>query len=671
MYNRILSTLGSKANKELLEQLEKLVQETDEKVEIVQKESEAAKQLAEKVQENLKNYQTTIIESVNPPTTGLEDGKTLWLDISNGKPGILKLWKNGDWEPVVPDVESVKQETLEQVNKDIESAKTELNQKVQEAQEQATGQFNEVQESLQGVSRTISDVQNEQGNINKKVTQIEQTSEGFKTSIEELTKQGNEIGDKVNTIEHTVEGTQQTIADIKSTTDGLTKTTTEIKEQAGKITEKMSSLEKREVNVRNYVINSDFSNSNNNWVGITNPVTTKIIDVNIPEVPTIKKGLQVTSNKAFIHQNLRADLFKKKRGVVSCYVDVKTVTSTNEFPRLYMRFTYDQNGTNKNYYAIISQKEITNGWERISVPFDTTKYAGTLKEVRVNLATANTTTVDATFTGILVTFGDYLENWNHAPEDLISQGTFTEKTTEIEKSVDGIKENITKVENTQTSFDKRVTNVEKTSDVINQSVSKLQETQTQQGKAISEAQATIKQHSDELALSVKMKDVEDYVGGIGSINLIRNAKLTNGVKYWKLHDATRTHIDTTVVKDGINSFKTVSTGNTSNHYYGAEQTVELREGETIVASAYFRTDNPAGLDQGAALEIKFLGSGGLIKLVSEELKLAKDQWLKVYKSAIAPSGTVKAIFRYQVRRNGTLWMAQPMLQVGTIPSSFL
>ncbi len=52
--------------------------------------------------------------------------------------------------------------------KDIETTKTELNQKVQDAQNQATGQFNEVKESLQSVSRTISDVQNEQGNINKK-----------------------------------------------------------------------------------------------------------------------------------------------------------------------------------------------------------------------------------------------------------------------------------------------------------------------------------------------------------------------------------------------------------------------------------------------------------------------------------------------------------------------
>lgn len=41
------------------------------------------------------------------------------------KPGILKIWTGAAWESVVPDVESVKKETLEQVNKDIESAKTE------------------------------------------------------------------------------------------------------------------------------------------------------------------------------------------------------------------------------------------------------------------------------------------------------------------------------------------------------------------------------------------------------------------------------------------------------------------------------------------------------------------------------------------------------------------
>ncbi|MBP3968008.1 phage tail protein [Bacillus sp. WL1] len=511
IYNRILSSLGNK--QEMIDQLDKLVQDANETASNAKKESEAAKALAEKVQENIKNNTVEIIESKNPPTTGLKPYKTLWRDISNGKPGILKIWTGIDWESVVPDVESVKKETLDQVNKDIESTKTELNQKVQEAQNQATGQFNQVQEGLQGVSRTISNIENKQGEIDKKVTKFEQDSNGFKTSIETLTKKDGEITNKLNTVESNVEGTTKIISDVQQTTSELKKTTTEIEEKAGKITEKLTSLETREVTVRNYVINSDFSNDKYGWNGITNAVTTKIVDVTIPSVPEIKKGLQLTSNGAFVTQILQTEPFINKKGIASCYVDVKTVTSTSEYPRLYMRFTYVQNGKDQNYYSIFPQKEVTNGWKRISVNFDTTKYTGTLKEVRVNIATANTTTVDATFTGIMVTFGDLLESWNLAPEDGVTQGTFQSKTTEIEKSVDGIKETITKVENNQSGFENRVATVEKDATSIKQNVSLIQNTQTEQGKQLQEAKAGWENTAKALEGKVELKQVEDYVAG--------------------------------------------------------------------------------------------------------------------------------------------------------------
>ncbi|MEB9905420.1 phage tail spike protein [Bacillus anthracis] len=511
IYNRILSSLGNK--QEMIDQLDKLVNEVNETASNAKKESEAAKALAEKVQENVKNNTVEIIESKNPPTTGLKPFKTLWRDISNGKPGILKIWTGTAWESVVPDVESVKKETLDQVNKDIETTKTQLNQKVQEAQNQATGQFKEVKESLQGVSRTISDVQNEQGNINKKVTQIEQTSDGFKQSIESLTKKDTEINSKLNTIESTVEGTKQTISDIQSDTESLKKTTTEIKAEAGKITEKLTSLETREVNVRNYAINSDFSNDKNEWTGITNAVTTKIVDVTVPSVPEIKKGLQITSSSAFVTQILQTEPFINKKGVASCYVDVKTVTSTSEYPRLYMRFTYDQNGKDQNYYAILPQKEVTNGWKRISVKFDTTKYTGTLKEVRVNIATANTTTVDATFTGIMVTFGDLLESWNLAPEDGVTQGAFQSKTTEIEKSVDGVKTTVTNVQNSQAGFEKRMSTVEQTATGLSSTVSNLNNVVSDQGKKLTEANTKLEQQATAINAKVELKQVEDYVAG--------------------------------------------------------------------------------------------------------------------------------------------------------------
>lgn len=39
------------------------------------------------------------------------------------------MWNGKGWELLIPDVESVKQETLKQVNKDIQLTKEELNKK--------------------------------------------------------------------------------------------------------------------------------------------------------------------------------------------------------------------------------------------------------------------------------------------------------------------------------------------------------------------------------------------------------------------------------------------------------------------------------------------------------------------------------------------------------------
>ncbi|HDR4898585.1 TPA: phage tail protein [Bacillus cereus] len=169
IYNRILSSLGNK--QEMIDQLDKLVNDANETASNAKKESEAAKTLAEKVQENIKNNTVEIIEAKNPPTTGLIDRKTLWLDISNGKPGILKLWKDSIWDPVVPDIESVKHEV--------------------------SGQFNEVNETLQGFSRTIVDLKNDQGTIDKKVTAIEQTASGLSSTVSNLNNSIDAQGKKI------------------------------------------------------------------------------------------------------------------------------------------------------------------------------------------------------------------------------------------------------------------------------------------------------------------------------------------------------------------------------------------------------------------------------------------------------------------------------------------
>ncbi|MGH1280877.1 phage tail spike protein [Bacillus basilensis] len=468
IYNRILSSLGNK--QEMIDQLDKLVQDANETASNAKKESEAAKALAEKVQENIKNNTVEIIESKNPPTTGLKPFKTLWRDISNGKPGILKIWTGTAWESVVPDVESVKKETLDQVNKDIESTKTELNQKVQEAQNQATGQFNEVKESLQGVSRTISDVQNEQGNINKKMTRIEQNSDGFKTSIESLTKKDNEISSKLNTVESTVEGTKKTISDVQQTTSELTKTTTEIKEQAGKISEKLTSVETK--------INNDRAGGRN-----------LLLDSNVKYEKT-----EYLINQYSLTENFFAG-------------EEYTFVIKGSAPQG-QKFGIWQNGGSNNvgYATSVYANGITY------VTFKAVA-ATSGNERKLSLYNYPSNTTKAVVEWVALYKGNKPQDWTPAPENQVTTGEFTKKTTEIEKSVDGVKTTVTNVQNSQAGFEKRMSTVEQTATGLSSTVSNLNNVVSDQGKKLTEANTKLEQQATAIGAKVELKQVEDYVAG--------------------------------------------------------------------------------------------------------------------------------------------------------------
>ncbi|HDR3896219.1 TPA: phage tail protein [Bacillus cereus] len=468
IYNRILSSLGSK--QELIDQLDKLVKDANETASNAKKESEAAKTLAEKVQENLKNNTVDIIEAKNPPTTGLKPYKTLWRDISNGKPGILKIWTGAAWESVVPDVESVKKETLEQVNKDIESTKTELNQKVQEAQNQATGQFNKVQEGLQGVSRTISNIENKQGEIDKKVTQFEQDSNGFKTSIESLTKKDNDISNKLNTVEQTVEGTKKTISDVQQTTSELKKTTTEIEEKAGKISEKLTSVETKvnsdKAGGRNLVLKSNVKYEKTDYLISQYSLTENFVAGE--EYTFVIKGSVPQGQKFGIWQNGGSSNVGYATSVYAngiTYVTFKAVATTSGNERKLSLYNYPS-GTTKSIVEWVALYK-----------------------------------------------GNKPQDWTAPPEEQVTTDEFTQKTTEIAKSVDGIKETITKVENNQSGFDKRVATVEKDATTIKQNVSFIQNTQTEQGRQLQEAKAGWENTAKALEGKVELKQVEDYVAG--------------------------------------------------------------------------------------------------------------------------------------------------------------
>ncbi|CDN38372.1 phage tail spike protein [Bacillus thuringiensis] len=468
IYNRILSKFGEK--QEMLDQLDKLVKEANETASNAKKESEAAKTLAEKVQENMKNNTVEIIEAKNPPTTGLKPNKTLWRDMSNGKPGILKIWTGTAWESVVPDVESVKKETLEQVNKNIEVTKTELNQKVQEAQNQATGQFNKVQEGLQGVSRTISTIENKQGEIDKKVTQFEQDSNGFKTSIESLTKKDTDISNKLHTVETTVEGTKKSISDVQQTTSELKKTTTEMKEEAGKISEKLTSVETK--------VNSDKAGGRN---------------------LLLKSNVKYEKTDYLINQySLTENFFA---GEEYTFV-MKGIVPAGQ------KFGIWMNGGSSNvgYATSVYANGIT------CVTFKAVA-ATSGNERKLSLYNYPSSTTKSIVEWVALYKGNKPQDWTSPPEEQVTTDEFTQKTTEITKSVDGMKETITKVENNQNGFDKRVATVEKDATTIKQNVSFIQNTQTEQGRQLQEAKAGWENTAKAIEGKVELKQVENYIAG--------------------------------------------------------------------------------------------------------------------------------------------------------------
>ncbi|MEB9626341.1 hypothetical protein P4J20_32000, partial [Bacillus cereus] len=254
------------------------------------------------------------------------------------------------------------------------------------------------------------------------------------------------------------------------------------------------------------------------------------------------------------------------------------------------------------------------------------------------------------------------------PENQVTNDEFNKKTTEIEKSVDGIKESIKTVEKTQVSFNERVNTVEKNAEGTTASVKKLQETQTAQGKTISEATTTIGQHSEALKLTMKKKDVEDYVGGLGSINDLRNAAFAQGFKYWT-QNGNSAVIDSSVTYRGYTTAKLHATGLTEDKWYSLHQTIDVTAGEDIVASGYFMSNN---IGQGFVLEIEYLNAqGSRVSQSSIGIDVtANSNWIRAVIAGTVPVGAVKARYKPWVRRNGTLWIALPMLQRGTIATEF-
>ncbi|MDM5189350.1 phage tail protein [Bacillus sp. DX4.1] len=469
---------------------------TDEKVEEAKQESEAAKKLAELVKENQKNFQTRIIESNTAPTDNLEADKSLWLDTSKGKPGILKKWNGKTWDIIVPDVDGAIKASEGKTNKEIQQIISDMESKVEgdwlneqlkdKADKSGVYTREESDKKLEGfVSKQIYET-NQNGNIEKFEdigTKFTQTDEAIKQmatkqSVTDLGNNLTSVSEAANEAKQTAEGNTRTISDIKTTVDeqkttvgNLSKKTTEIEEKAGQITEKLTSVEQKQIQ-------------------------------------------------------------------------------------------------------------------------------------------------------------------------------FEQKTAELTRTTDSIK----------------------------QSVESISKTQTTQGEQLEQAKSTLETQAKSIEGKVGIKQVEDYVGGISSINLIRNSTFTNGTKYWGIGSKFPAIVDKNTIHLGDFSLKLAVTGETAPAYNSfTSNRVSVTPGEDVVVSAYFYTKNIEEHDRGKIrmVPIFWKSDGTQLKAATNDFAIPNDTWVRQSHTLKAPTDAVTVGLRAYVLQNGTFWLAQPMLQKGTVASTFM
>ncbi|PGL74121.1 phage tail spike protein [Bacillus thuringiensis] len=525
----------------------------------------------------------------------------------------------------------------------------------------------EIETTIKGINTSVSNVQNEQGKLTERMTKSEQTADGFKTSIESLTKKDTEISNKLNTVESTVEGTKKTISDVQQTTSEFKKTTTEIKEEAGKISEKLTSVEKnfneQEIGVRNLISDTKY------W-----------------------ETTQLASNAAYgLFKNNLNQIFSELAGeTVTFSFDVKITTTDKTAGRVQF---YGENGSPK--YTFIRQifTGITDEFQRVTYTTKITELPNNTGQARLEFWGIDAKTTKIIIRNFKLEKGNKATGWTPAPEDQVTTDEFTKKTTEIETSVDGVKTTVSTVQKDQGTMQTTLNQVKQTTDSNSQTITTLSQTQGKQGEVIQQNKSDITQLNNQIKSKVTDTQMQEYVGGLGSTNLLFNAAFEdrvinattgvvtsrkpsiskwsvgpNGSNFTAVPETARNH-------DGMNSVKLESSGQTVDRNASFYQSLPVSPNSgDYVLSAWFYTDAVATIDNTAFVMIEFYNGSTWVtnKVVQLVPLLTNGSWKFVSVTMPAPASGVTTIrFVVVIRKNGRLWVSQPQLQQGITPSSFM
>ncbi|MHA4153190.1 phage tail spike protein [Bacillus cereus] len=657
LYNKILVSLGDKANKELLEQLEILAEEAKKESEQAVKESQVAKEISEQLKENIENNMIDIIEAMNPPSTGLKPNKTLWRDISNGKPGILKIWTGTVWESVVPDTGPL-QQSIKDAKKDIDTLK-----------------------------ETVKDMPD--------TTWLNQQLEGKANKEDTYTKEwvnGNLIGKQV--YETNREGDIKVLTETKTTAE---RTAEEIKNKAEK-TEITTLTDNLKLVTQTANTAKQTAESN------TNTITELKTTVNNISVGSI--NLASGSETGLSKQNMTGNWSDSKQMTVSDKINYRNKTFTISF-----LFTGKMTKLNTNpWFGVETAITYADGeqeWKSVRADSQlkiNVDYKDEPLSVTFRTKDKDVTQVKFYYSGrnidgnlnshhAKIEEGNIRTTWQLSNDEVTSKADFTKTTNEIKQTVDTNSQTISTVQKDQGTMQTTLNEVKQTTNSNSLDIKTLTETQTDQGKLIQENKNEITQTQDSLSSKISEKQMKAYVGALGSTNQFFNTEFkkktvdANGniineiasTDKWTIAGVVSGATVTPVTDrrhDGYNSVRIANTGVVANSWTGISQSIgALQNSGDYVLSAWVYVVDKNLLDQGACVKLQFFnGSTAVGNFTQTEFKdsLVNGSWILV-------SATIKApdipITRLQgeiwVRRNGTMWISQPQLQQGKEPSVYM
>lgn len=444
LYQKILSSLGDKVPKDLFDELSNRVDNTEltseealKRAEQAEKEAKASQDITNKVIEDLKNYQTTIIEQPTVPTSPphkLEVNKTLWLDSSNPAKKILKIYRgNNTWERIVPDTSQAEKD-LAKLIQDVGTVQGEVNQLKKDA------------------LKTQEDIKNIGVEVNKKVDQTWLTEEMKKKAntgdvytkdyvdknlvgkqIYEVDKQANiKAFTDINTkYEQTAEAIKLTATkdELKQTNQNVTnvtKTVNEVKTTAEENSKKITKVE------------GDF---NNMKIGSVN------LAIDSEYICDVKNATANYSSLKSLKTSTKIDYRNKK--LTLSYILTGNITGK---------------GSNPWMGAELQVKYVDGETQYLSLRRDGSAVGTTWRDA---LQSGLFTIKDKDVAAIAVTTGsrDVFGNinishvqleegtvptaWHPATEEAVSTGDFTKVTNEIKQTVDT---NTATIEKVQSSF---------------------------------------------------------------------------------------------------------------------------------------------------------------------------------------------------------------------------